>query len=554
MLRSRWRVLIIAVLASAIFVGGTGIASAAAPVDDSSYSEAKKAAAEQTAAADTAKRTCELFVKGLFATKLQPPCVEAMQSKFTREAVPVLAGTALCGAMTGTMVALKVVCVAVVASQAETIKGWFWDSYEAALGAAETVVAAVAFVANPARALDFFLNDLKDGAIGMFTGAMTYVTQLTSFDAGAPWWRTAYAATAGIGLAVLAFMLLLTMWQSASGRIDSSEAARTLLGYAPVAVLMMVMGPPVAWGIAYVADGMSAGIISWMGPDVVDFLAKAGSFSGLTAHMTGGIGMGLLLFGLLFLASLGVIGTFLVQTISVYILGAVVGIAWGMAGNPRWRAKALRLPAVWVGLVLAKPAMLLVLGLVVKMANAINMTPDTIDAGMKSLVDALLVVLALIFIAFAPWTLLKWFPLLPDGSESVNSSGPVAAGAAMGAAGSTMTTMAMTRARGASNNSGGGGGGASGQVATANRNPAPATSGGASSAGSPATRAATSNAGAGKAAASGGKVAAGAGAGAASGGALLAAQLAAQAGQAAMSKAREAASSAAPDIKGGGDR
>jgi hypothetical protein len=549
-----WRALLVATLTALIFVSGTGVATAASagPVEDSSYSEAQKSAAETKAAAETAKRTCELFLKGLLA-RGQGRCEEAMKSKFTREAVPVLAATAMCASMPSA--AVKGVCAAVVASQADKVKGWFWDAYKVALGAAEDVVKVVTFIANPTHALDYFMNDAKGDAIGLFKGVMDEAMKSVSFDAGAAWWRQAYAATASIGLVVLGGMMLLTLSQASSGKIGP-EAARSSMGHSLVGMLMLSMGPPVAWAIGNLSNGMSEGIIEWMGPDVVSFLAQVPLFAALTSAMTGGVVMGLVIWGGLFVGSLGIMGTFLVQNLSTYVLGAVMGIAWGMTGNPRWRTKAMRLPMMWVGLVLAKPAMLLVLGIVVKMSNALIFA----SAGgvMQTVINALTIIIAIIFVAVAPWTLLKWFPLLPDGGDSVTSSGPVGTNAAMGMAGSGASGAAMNRARTASNES------SSSRTSSA-QSPAPSPKSsapkagpgpgqGAQQSGAPALSSATAGgtraAGAAKTAGGAGKTAAGAGAGAATGGALLMAQLAAQAGQAAITKAREAASGAAPETRG----
>ncbi|MCL3863028.1 hypothetical protein [Actinotalea sp. K2] len=539
---------------------GTGAAAATVSVDDSGYSEEQKLAAEQKAAKETAERTCDLFAKGPLA-RSKARCVEAMSSQFTRTAMPALAGTALCNVLTGPVLLLKAVCLGVLASQMDQVQGWFWDAYEVALGAAQTAVEMLAFVANPASAVESWANQVKQDAVGLFTSSMTVATQLGSFDATAEWWRSTYAATAGIGLAVLAVMVLLTLWQASTGRIGPEESARTLLMYLPVGALMLFMGPPVAWAVQWVADGLSAGAIAWMGPDTVEFLQKAGTFTSITSGVPGGLGMGLLLFGMLFLAGVGVLGTFLIQTISIYILGAVTGISWGMLANPRWRSKALRLPMVWIGLVLAKPAMLLVLGVVMKFSNAVDLAPTSLESGMRAVVHALMVVLALMFVAFAPWTLLKWFPLLPDGSESARSSGPVALGAAVGAAGSMATMMAMNRARADSASPGRGtrpGGSSTPAAPNVGSRPAAAMAASAPQRG-PGTAAGARGGGVGPGARAGagrgaGAAATGAGrgaAGAATGGAMLAAMLASQAAQAAVSKARESANTSAPDIRGG---
>jgi hypothetical protein len=541
--RTRVSAPIVSVLVAVMLAAGAGPAAAASPpVDDSAYTEEQKATAEEQAAEETADRTCDMIATGLLSAA-HDGCVNAMKSEFTREAMPTLAAATLCAVLGP---ALGTVCGVTVVLNMDEISGWFWSAYEVALSAFESVIQAVSFIANPAQAIEFFANQLKNDAVGLFTRTVTAATELTSFDAQADWWRDAYAASAGIGLVVLAIMLLLTFHQSSTGKIGPEEAGRSILMYAPIAVLMMSMGPPVAWAIQWLADGLSAGIIDWMGPDTVTFLRDGAPFAAMTSDIPGGVVLGLLLYGLLFLAGIGTLGTFIVQTISVYIFGAVCGVGWGMAGNPNWRRKALRLPSLWVGLVLAKPAMLFVLGLVMKFAAAIDMDPDSTEDGMGSVVQALMVVLALMFVAFAPWMLLKWFPLLPDGSERDRSSRRGFISSAAGSAGSTLTAMAMMRARGH---------GSSPRSLARTDDPAPPprpvapTPAGAGAAG--AGRGAQGAASVG--ARSGGSAAGSVGtaaAGAATGGALLAAQLAAGSAQSAVRKAREAAMATTPKTGG----
>lgn len=548
MRRSRFCALLTAVLVSMSLFMGTGAALAAGPVDDSGYTQAERDAAQEEAAKGTAERTCKLFLKGLTA-RWQGECTNALSSEFTLETVPKLAASSLCGAA---MVANKLMgagCMAVVVTQTDNIQGWFWEAYEAALSTAEVAEeAVVAFVANAQFGWQAFLNGMKEDGVSMFSSVMKSVTETSSFDPTAQWWRDTYAAAAGIGMALLALGLFSTAWQHSRGLLGPVEARDAMLLYPMIAVVMTVFGPPFAWSLTYVASGLSAGIIDWMGPDVVTFLERGAGFVFLTSKIPGGGIMGFIIFLLLVVGALGVWGMFLFQTVSAYVLGAVAGASWGMSANPRWRAKALAVPMFVVALIFAQPAMLFVLGVVTKMTNAIDLTPTSADEGLRLLTNALMTVIALVIVAFSPIALLKWFPLLPDGADSVRSSGPVGLTAAVGAAGSTSQSAAMMRARG----------GSGGRAPSGGSQPAPAGPGGPGirppakpAAGHPAPgRGAKAAAGRGaKAAAGGGTKAAGAAGGAASGGALLAAQLAASAANAAVQKARETADAATPEVR-----
>lgn len=566
MRRSRVRALLTAVLVSMSLFMGTGAALAAGPVDDSGYTQAERDAAQGKASTDTAARTCKLFLKGP-AARWQEDCTQALTSQFTLETVPKLAATSLCGAA---MVANKVMgagCTAVVATQTDKIQGWFWEAYEAALSAAEVAGTVVTFIANPQFGWQVFLNGMKEDAVSMFSSVMKSITSTAAFDPSAQWWRDTYAAAAGIGMVLLAIGLFSSAWQHSRGLLGPVEARDAMLLYPMIAVVMTVFGPPLAWSLTYVANGLSHGIIDWMGPDVVTFLERGAGFVFLTSKIPGGGVMGFIIFLLLVVGALGVWGMFLFQTVSAYVLGAVAGASWGMSANPRWRSKALAVPLFVVGLIFAQPAMLFVLGIVTKMTNAIDLTPAA-DEGLRLLTSALMTVIALVIVAFSPIALLKWFPLLPDGADSVRSSGPVGLTAAVGAAGSTATSAAMMRARGGG---GGGGGGTRGTGRTpaptgapppppAPPGPKPAPGGSGAAMGMAGRtgggRALTGGgprtaAGGGTRAAAGGgsRAAAGAAGGAASGGALLAAQLAASAANAAVQKARETADAATPEVR-----
>lgn len=572
-----WKRLIGALLVVMALVCVAPPASAAepGPVDDSAYTAEQKATAEKKAGKATAERVCESIARGPL-TGLQDKCVSAMSSKFTRDTLPKLGAVAACAALTGPLVPLGAACSVWAVTHMDDIKQWFWEAYEAALKGLKEVAATVGnvakFIANPERAFDFFVNDMKAGSVNFFQNVMTDLTTVVAFDAGARWWRDAYAAAAVIGLGLLAIGMMLTSYHYNRGKIDSETYAHSMTMYPLIAVVMMTMGPPVAYVVTKVSNGISQGIIHWMGGDAVELIAKGGVFAALSPAIPGGTIMGLVLFALLFLVTFGVFGTLIVQTVSTYMLGASAGAAWGMTTHPGWRQKALMVPMVALALIFARPAILFALAVVTKMANALGFKGDPLD----TLAEALMVIVALGMVAFAPWVLLRWFPLLPDADSVRMAAAGTGMAAAAGIAGSTATSAAMMRAR----SSGGGSGGSSQSPASQppSQSPSPQAPSAAPQGGRPAQAPVSSTptasqmgagvgAGAGRAgagtagAAAGGagkagvaaggaaKTGAAAAGGAATGGALLAAQLAAQAAQTAIQKARESADAATPDVR-----
>lgn len=452
------------------------------------------------------------------------------------------------------------------------------------VGGVEQVVKVAGLILNPERAYEYFANDLKETAITWFTYAVSYVVNETSFDPGQTWWRDTYAATAGLGLAVLAVMALLVLRKVATGKIGPKQAATIASEHLPVALVMMFFGPPVAWVIARFTASANTAVIAWIGPDAIEAMTNGAIFSQMTASSGIGVVIGLVIFLLLLLAVLGVFGTWITQSLSTYMLGAVAGLAWGMTIDPAWRKKAIRVPFMVLGLMLSKPAGLIVLGIITKYVAQLSPS-DVFDEPVRLLISGITFIVALVMIAFAPWSVLRYFPLLPDGSESTHSSGPTALTSAAAGAGSVVTSMMMLQSRGGGGGPGFGSGGgkssagkndsaqansakASGQGAASGTEKSPAgkssSSGGASSQKSTGTSGSGAQAGAGAGSAktgagakvgaggagAGAKGAASAAGGAATGGVLLAVQLAAAGVGAVANKAKEAASAAAPQAGG----
>jgi hypothetical protein len=561
----------IVLLAILIGLGGSA-AALAAPVDDSGYTDEQRAEAAKTAADKAADDLCELVIKApaLTVAELMPGpgpkslCKTAVRPAFDNaEAIEGLTGQVVCARL-ATIPAigsdLQSYCAGFIADRMAEIRQAYWDAYGAALAAFDAVAGAVgdvvAFIADPVSgALDRFLNDMKAKVVELFTDLMSSLTSATAFQPGQQWWRDAYAATGGIGLVLLALGLMLSAHQFHRGIIGPEEARRAFGYYPVVAVLMMVFGPPVAYVLTGVADAMSGGIVEWMGPEAVDSLVRGRVFAEMTSA-TVGLFWGFAIYLCLALALLGLMGTLMVQTVSTYMLGAVSAAAWGMSSNPKWRAKALSVPATAAALIFARPAALLALAIAVKLSDWLLANGMWSGSGpmLEQVTNSAMVIILLVMVAFSPWVLLKWMPLGMDAADSVRSSGPVGTEAALGAAGSTAVSMSMMRARSHASHSGGSAPTGPPRAGPPPGGPAP----GGPAPGGPAAAGQVAGAGGKAAVSTGGKAAAGAGGkaagaaagvagGAATGGALLAAQLAIAASQAAVRKAREAADAAAPD-------
>ena len=584
MSRSRRRIASLIAALLLVLSGGVGAMAAPDPnFDDSAYSSTQKAEAEATAQDAAAEQFCS------FVSFLGSGCKNAVKATFTAASIAELGADTVCGKLgvfagpgCNLIVDMDVTATAFNLAYQTALLGMeiATDTAQGAVDVVENVAGMTAFFVDPQGAFERFVNSLKEDTVKLLSDVITNATEGNSFDATAQWWRDTYAAAAGIGIAVLAFMLLLSGWQASAGKISGEDFAIALVKYAPFAVLMMFMGPPVAWGLSWVTSELTEALVQWQQEPLQKFV-DGSLYFGMASAEYSGVLASLVLFLLLGMVCFGLLITMAVQTVSLYIIGAVIAIAWGMFVNPRWRRKALAVVMVWLGILLSKPALILVLGIVLQLTGPLLTEPDPDAPFMEFLTTGFFIIVALGIVAFSPWALLKFFPLLPEGSDSTAASPAGGVSSAMaGAAGSAAMQIGMRRASqqtGSRANasgstqsgavSGGGNAGGGGIPKSAPTNVKASSSAGGSSKGRMAgvlSRSKTAK-GAGPVAAKGaGQVAtkSGAGAaakgaaskiggaigGAATGGALFAASIASSASQAGIQRAREASAAAIPEI------
>lgn len=455
-------------------------------------------------------------------------------------------------------------CVGLVTANVGGLRDAAQEAYDATIGKAgeviDTAKDAAEFVQDPGSVLEDLANQLKEAAVDFLNIVMGELVNIGNADFTAEWWRNSYAAAGGIGLVVAAIMMILVLKDASQDRISAHQFGESIQ-YLVGGIISMVWAPVVAYVIQNLIATFNQGIISWGGEDIYETVLEGAIYSMTALSMPGGIIMGLVFWLLLFSAAFLVFLMFIAQGMAVYLTSVAMAIAFGMLAHPRWRAKALRVPTLVLGVMLAKPALLFVITVLFKMIQSFDpMDLIGIDA-LQALGEGCMIVCALFLIGLAPWAAFKFFPLLPDGSEVDGGGiGPAsAAGAAAGGAGGMMTNMGMRRMGGGSSGGGGGqssgsGGQSSGKgtgsssMGDASKAPTP---GGAASKSAGAGKAAGAAGGAGKAGAAGGLgKAAAAGGGAMSGGALLLAGAAAKGGQAAGGAAKTAAESSTPGAQG----
>ncbi len=467
-------------------------------------------------------------------------------------------------------------CLALVTANVGGLRDAAQEAYDATIGQVEEVVdtakKAKAFIDDPQSAFEDIVNMLKEGAVDFLNKVMGELVNIGNADFSAEWWRNAYAAAGGIGLFVAAVMMIMVLKDAARDRISAHQLGESFQ-YLMGGIISMVWAPVLAYVVQNMIAAFNRGIIAWGGEDIYETVLEGAIFSVTANLMPGGVLMGLVFWFILFIGAVLVFVMFIAQGMAVYMTSVGMAIAFGMLAHPRWRSKALRVPMLVLGIMLAKPTLLFVITVLFMMIQSFKPLNLLGQDALQTLGEGCMIILALFAVGLAPWVAFKFIPLLPDGSE-VDGGGFNPASAAAGAAGGMMMTVGMRRMQTAGGGAGGGGGGgaaptgrgsSSSSMPSAPAAPQPgggASGGGTNKLGSLSTSGGGGNAaaaGAGKAGAAGAGKAGAAGAagkagvaagGAATGGALILAAMAARGTQTAAATAKTAAESAAPPSQG----
>ncbi|WP_270410216.1 hypothetical protein [Brachybacterium paraconglomeratum] len=457
-------------------------------------------------------------------------------------------------------------CVALVTANVGGLRDAAQTAYDATIGQAEEVIdtakKAKAFIDDPQSAFEDIVNMLKEGAVDFLNKVMGELVNVGNADFSAEWWRNAYAAAGGIGLFVAAVMMIMVLKDAARDRISAHQLGESFQ-YLMGGIISMVWAPVLAYVVQNMIAAFNRGIISWGGEDIYETVLEGAIFSITANLMPGGVLMGLVFWFILFIGAVLVFVMFIAQGMAVYMTSVGMAIAFGMLAHPRWRSKALRVPMLVLGIMLAKPTLLFVITVLFMMIQSFKPLNLLGQDALQTLGEGCMIILALLAVGLAPWVAFKFIPLLPDGSE-VDGGGFNPASAAAGAAGGMMMTVGMRRMQTAgAGASGDGGSPPSGKSSSTmksapnapvsgtpgGKNPASATVGSAGGGVGKAGAAGASGASKAGAAGAAGKAGVAAG-GAATGGALILAAMAARGTQTAAATAKTAAESAAPPSQG----
>ncbi|WP_182262032.1 hypothetical protein [Rhodococcus sp. UFZ-B548] len=296
---------------------------------------------------------------------------------------------------------------------------WAWDTFGAPIGD------LVDFVKDPSDVIDSWANKLKSSAISTTNSVLTGLAGIGEFDPARAEFIAVYAVSTGIGLLVLVLMTILAIYKSSDGGMTGEELAKSLFGYMPAGIMLMMFAPAIAQLLISLMHEMSLALVEWIGTSTDEVIGNISSVLGSLTDSTlvGGSIAAIVGFGLMFLGAMAMFFGFLMHAAALPILAVVCGIAFGMWVHPTWRKKALRPVMMFLGVVLSKPLMFLILAAVFAVINIAAKGSIADDGKLESLGQLSLVAVCFVIIGLAPFSMLKYSPILPTSADSADFGG-----------------------------------------------------------------------------------------------------------------------------------
>lgn len=296
---------------------------------------------------------------------------------------------------------------------------WAWDTFGAPLDD------LIDFVKDPSDVIDSWANKLKSSAISTTNSVLTGLAGIGEFDPARAEFVAVYAVSTGIGLLVLVLMTILAIYKSSDGGMTGEELAKSLFGYMPAGIMLMMFAPAIAQLLISLMHEMSLALVDWIGTSTDEVIGNISSVLGSLTDSTlvGGSIAAIVGFGLMFLGAMAMFFGFLMHAAALPILAVVCGIAFGMWVHPTWRKKALRPVMMFIGVVLSKPLMFLILAAVFAVINIAAKGSIADDGKLESLGQLSLIAVCFVIIGLAPFSMLKYSPILPTSADSADFGG-----------------------------------------------------------------------------------------------------------------------------------
>lgn len=299
-------------------------------------------------------------------------------------------------------------------------------------------------VSNPSSQIAKFVNQLKKDGVGAISEAIKLMNSAFSFEADADWFRSTYAAAAGVGLLLLAGNFVVGITRAGRGNLPAAEAFGRLGASLLLGLSGLLFTPALAYSVSTLVDSAGDGVATLVGASQ-DSLT--GSLLNPTTAMTtdstplGWMGT-ILVFVLCFIAGVMLMLSLAAQLVTAYFSAVALGVMWGFTTSEKGIERLKRVGAFFLSALIAKPVILFFLWVAMKMSAAYSATVDGWSENpMGTLMRVTLSLIAVLMVAVSPAWVAKFIPVA-GGASGGFSRGDFTEGVGAGVAGGAVGGVA----------------------------------------------------------------------------------------------------------------
>lgn len=275
----------------------------------------------------------------------------------------------------------------------------------------KAVSSAVDFASDPAG---YWATTVHKSAADLTSKVLTWLYELVQPNLNAGWFLESYAVAFGLSVVMMGFMVLYMLAKAAKSRRHGPAILMALVTRVPAFMVGGMFAPAVAITLlklaALLVDTITGSLLGMAAGDVVTNLTAA--IVGLDPlGIVGGAIVGLLGSVAILLGILLVFIMLIAVMVAMLFSGAIFPLGYVWYVNPGTERTGKAVMVLWVSLIFAPSLIFLMLGIGAKIIAGLEL--NIADAGMKALVNVIVLAVVLFMVACSPAALLKFAPVTP---------------------------------------------------------------------------------------------------------------------------------------------
>ncbi|CAQ03195.1 hypothetical protein ACR8AL_09375 [Clavibacter sepedonicus] len=292
----------------------------------------------------------------------------------------------------------------------------------AAKGAADTAHTVISVGSDP---LGYLYQKAQDSASSLADTVLSAAAKTTLPDLNADWFTSVYKASFAISITFAMILLMVQIYRTTVGRQGVSDMFDAVGKNFLIFLGGAAFGPSIGVLLVQITAALESSIIEWgtakLAGQTMAEVIKGVTTSAVPSSIAGNVVVALCLMLAQVLSLFMVLIMQIIQYLMLYFMGALLplGLMWLIDKNRR--TFALKIVGVWFATLIGHPLLIFLFMLVsMFVVSTISSNWFGVEA-IQATVNLAAATLATLMVAFVPFMLYKFAPILPQGGLPASS-------------------------------------------------------------------------------------------------------------------------------------